>query len=276
MADRDSSSLETMGRKGLTEALGHFEAWMGRNPLEIKNLVIKAGGWRWIVWKLEEKEEKKLGFPKWAHLVRQFFNEEPKSLSRELDRDAERAIANALSSRALNSSKKNHIFAKLAYSGDVYKDLVRDKYGKLQWRKWIEQSQSGTMYHYEGGQRIANLPGGDIFHTALSAATTHNYTAAFKLCLPDGTGGSNEACFHNRGFSRSLGVAGKPIPAKEIAITNNKYRGSYNYADTMGIGYDLHEKFDVETDKKWGQDYVDERQFSPISGRIFRREHFRV
>ena len=271
MADRDFSNLETMRGKDLTEALGHFEAWIGRNPLEIKRLVIRAGGWRWIVWKLREQDEKELGFPAWAHFVRQFFNEEPISLTRELKGGAERAIENALSSRALNSSKKNQLFAELAYSGDVYNELARDKYGKLQWRKWIEQSQSGSMYHYDAGQRM-----GTIVHTAFSVLTTHHYTNVFKLSLNDGTGGSNEACFHNNGRSQSLGVAGKPIPAKEKALTNNKYRGSYNYADTMGIGYDLHEKFDVFTDNRWGSDYVNETQHSPISGRIFRREHFRV
>ena len=254
-------NLQTMNRLELRDALSSPQLWLGWSALDIKRSVIKAGGWRWIFAQ---------DLPKWAHFARQMFNEEPGSLMRVSDQTAERDIENALWSRALNNGKKNHIVAKFAYSGDVYQELTTDKYGKTQWRSWIEQSQAGTRYHYKKGQEM-----GDFKHTVYSAVTTHSSTDAFKLCLPDGTGGSNEACFYNKEERRSLADWGDSLTnVRQKAIKDNRYRGSYNYADTMAIGYDLHEKFDVDPDNEWGQDYVDEKQFSPQSDRIFEPKHF--
>lgn len=103
-------------------------------------------------------------------------------------------------------------------------------------------------------------------------------TGNFKMCSPDGTGGSSETALQNPmlgwtgkfGRRNAAGV-GKWINARTEAIQSEKYRASYNFADSMVAGYDEHEHLDVEPDDKYGQEYEPEARWIPITMRVFRR-----
>ena len=66
--------------------LGRYEKWIGRSALEIRGLVIDVGGWTTVF-------TGKL--PKWAHRLRNFFNEPPRKLYRIYEAEAKRIIKKA-------------------------------------------------------------------------------------------------------------------------------------------------------------------------------------
>lgn len=245
----------------LREMLTNPHLWVGRQPLEIKKLVIRAGGWNKVFHR---------GLPKWAHFIRQMFNYEPTKLERMREDSTEILISMATGTRVHHGTLKNQVAAKAAPSGDVYNDARIGRNQINGWKYWIEQSQTGTRYHYSRGQKL-----GDIGHTLYAAVTPHSWTSVFKLCLPDGTGGSCETVIENRFEERSLLKQGEIRGVSWWIVKDDRYRGSYNYGDTMAIGYDIHEKLDVEPDNKWGSNYVNENQMSELQSRIFRIEHFR-
>lgn len=226
-----------------------YGQWLRKTPLEIRGHVIRAGGWA-------EVFPPDTTIPRWLSRVRNFFNEQPSMLTRVGEEEA-RFIINMI--RLRRGNFLNQVLARGAFSGDVYRDQTG--------RHWIEQSQAGSRYHSKEQRGLLG-----------AALTPHSMTGVFKLCSPDGTGGSSETALHNwmhgltgRIGKRSATEVGHTINAATQAIVAEKYRGSYNFADTMVSGFDEHDRFDIIPDKKFGTKYENERRWAPLAKRIFQR-----
>jgi hypothetical protein len=68
----------------------------------------------------------------------------------------------------------------------------------------------------------------------------------FKLIAPDGTGGSREAIFRN---PHQIFTVVKKVnflaDVTHLTVTDPWYGGSYNYSETVKVGYSAHERRDV-------------------------------
>lgn len=186
------------------QALRDYGQWLRKTPLEIRGHVIRAGGWA-------EVFPPDTTIPRWPSRVRNFFNEQPSMLTRVGEEEA-RFIINMI--RLRRGNFLNQVLARGAFSGDVYRDQTG--------RHWIEQSQAGSRYHSKEQRGLLG-----------AALTPHSMTGVFKLCSPDGTGGSSETALHNwmhgltgRIGKRSATEVGHTINAATQAIVAEKYRGS--------------------------------------------------
>jgi len=235
--------------------LRDYSHWIGKSALTIRQHVILNGGWTAVF-------PAPTDLPKWAHRLRNFFNEPPKRLLRMGDFEAKRARQQIT---LKNQSTKNTIAAMFAASGDVYTELKSVDGGDAKWDYWIEMSQAGSKYHSKEG-----------LNEVESAVLPHSFTGNFKLVCPDGTGGSSETALHNwrtgilETGKRSKAEVGEWVNGVTQAILDDQYRGSYNYADTMDAGYDEHERLDMDTDKKYGTKYINEGRWAAIGDRVFR------
>jgi hypothetical protein len=244
------------------DELGKYSKWVDKSALEIRDDVIKVGGWTKVFprGKLE----------KWAHRLRNFFNEPPRTVYRVRENEAWRAISKA---RIARTGFVNSAATDFAFSGDVYKERRLRADGTIETRYWIEQSQAGSRYHSK-----------EEFGVIRSALTPHSMTGNFKLCSGDGTGGSSEWCLHNwligpggRG-KRSKVEEGHRVNAFTQGITEPQYRGSYNFADTMLTGFKQHSRLDMEPDEEFGAKYhltglgSKGIEWIPLKDRIFRKD----
>lgn len=238
--------------------LSDYSKWIKSNPVEIREAVIKAGGWSKVFPmemevapsfppRLVAKQE----FPEWASRVRNFFNETPLSL--RLLRSKE-----ALFRTYTIKGKRNTVLPgahDFALSGDVYVDEAE--------RVWFEMSTAGTVYHYPG-----KVDAGKKVDAFLSSQAT---IPVFKLISPDGTGGSSEVCVHNPQVNKlyvpmlgrtiaygekRIGGEGVPTIIVTRAVTDEVYRGSYNYAETVIKGLEEHEYRDVKPHRETKGFYV--------------------
>lgn len=261
-------SLTSLAGRQLIDGLHIKEKWIGQSAADIKSAVIRAGGWP----KVFNPANDPKGFPRWLHQVRPMFNQEPKQLIRLSDSEAKKEIFKvrytADQMQLRKTSLKNDITDWGAPSSDVYYENYTGG-EKPQTRNWIEYSQSGTRYHSR-----------EQLDILLSALRTHKATGAFKMCWPDGTGGSCETVLINWGQDasdkrrkRSAGEVGQIISTDQSRQRLNKYTGSYNYADTMVAGFDEHDWFDIVPDTKFGTKYVKSR-YDRLKQRIFKQAHF--
>lgn len=242
-----------------------FETWVGRSADDVKREATQFGGWSRIFPRTPS------GFPNWASRIRNYFNAHPNKLRLLTDTEGDELIRQ-FEFRRRDMAKKfgAEIPAVLALSQDVYEDDTG--------RYWFEMSTGGTGYHYpEYGE-----PG--KLKAVKTAMRSQRIIPVFKLISPDGTGGSMEICIHNWQLpknvfgdtygERKIGPKSEWVDVRTKIVINEKYRGSYNYSDTIITGFPDHEYRDVLPHRRQVGHYINPDQWGPLSNRIFRRALF--
>ena len=244
---------------GLKEELGTYTYWRTKSPGQIIKEVGNVGGWT-LVFPGE--------LPKWAHQVRNFFNQEPTKLN-----FYQFNISDNSSFKLLGGNVKRDFKRSLALSGVSYKDE--------NYNTWLQMSPGASSYHFKH-----NLPIWQM--SALLEAGGQRKTPVFKLVFLDGTKGSCETIILNP-FNKSedavgsvlgIPISGISIPIGESIIKGGivrnqiykepEYQGSYNYGDTIAVGSDDHERFDVTPHKKDPKGYINPfDRFSDLFSREF-------
>jgi hypothetical protein len=240
-----------------------YKSWVGKSAEEILAAAKQVGG-RAAVFPDR--------LPHWAHRVRNFFNEEPRSLTRFDAHVSHEYLAmihvglDALGSR----SDIDEIAEKRGLSGDVYKDESG--------HTWYQMSPGATIYHW-GKEPI--WP----FFEAIKQHGKQAIIPIFKLVSPDSTGGSSETIIKNpqnqlvrvMSFSaklgrRSIGEVRKKETVIHLIVRDEWHQGSYNYSETVIMGLAAHEKHDVRPHKKYPYPgvYVNPQdRFLPLALRRF-------
>lgn len=266
---------------GLKEELGKYTYWQNKSPNQIlKEVGTVAGGWRSV---FPDR------LPKWAHRVRNFFNQESFLLTR-LDQRTALTETQKLSvkSRVFISMVNKNYFDAIGEHGALSGDVYKDRSGRM----WFQMSAGGAIYHFK---EVKHKVPEAILQTVLG----QSITPIFKLVSPDGTGGSCETILKNfEGMARAeidilnipgvnqiieklpfgLGDSGGynfgeiNKPSTVVIIDNPHYRGSYNYAETVMSGLPAHEKFDIKPHEDDPNGYIKVPRpypFSDLSDRIF-------
>lgn len=275
-------------------ALRDYRNWIGKSAEEILVAVKTVGGWPAVF---------PNSVPIWAHRVRNFFNQEPISLTR-YDADFSREFLARVQEglNALDRAKKTKWLKKhplfgslpeikkmpepppgtpdlstgddigetLALSDYVYKDQAN--------HIWYQMSPGGTIYHW-GKDPI--VPAVEAFGQLGQQAVI----PIFKLVSPDGTGGSSETIIRNlqnqhlkmMGFSfkagrLSIGEVNRLEHVAHLIVTDPWHQGSYNYSETVDVGLAAHETRDVKPHAKYPYSgvYVNPpNRFLPLASRRF-------
>ena len=276
------------------DELRNYGKWVGKSAQEVFDAANRLGGWAKVF---------PDGVPLWAHRVRNYFNQEPMSLTR-YDADRSRAFLahvqeglNALD-RAKKTKwlKKHPWFGKLpeirrlpdpppgtpdpslgddigetfALSDYVYKDESN--------HTWFQMSSGATIYHWGRDPVVPAVE-------ALWQLGKQAVVPIFKLVSPDQTGGSSETIIQNRQnqyvsiFGRSfkvgrlaMGEVNKSEIVAHLVVTDAWHQGSYNYSETVGVGLAAHQKRDVAPHAKYPYPgvYVNPpNRFSPLGLRHF-------
>lgn len=211
--------------------LRDYNHWIGKTPDEVRGAVkALVLGWESVF------PTSKPHLPLWAHRARNCFNGPPPvRLTRWGDvaaREHTRAIMARLN---VNWQYQEHY----ALSGVVYNDETG--------RVWLQTSALSTLYHFPDGLLIRGKA------KAIDAVWGQNSVPVFKLVSLDGTNGSCECIIK----SKKLFTEGpdlydpnltKPYDTVNISrrvITDIRYRGSYNYSETVVQGLVAHEYHDV-------------------------------
>lgn len=226
--------------------LREYKNWIDKSPIEIRKAVTATGGWTRVF-------PMKTKFPEWASWVRNFFNVTPVTLERLSSAQADRQkIKNRRGYNVIKPFEFEHLFA---LNGAVYVDETG--------RPWFDMAKVGTVYHFPGKVDL-------IKKAEALGAQLHRYPMpVFKLISPDDTGGSLELCTYNRNGSDTIGKVGEKVHVSPRLVSNEVYRGSYNYSETVIRGLPEHEYRDVEPHKDDIGFYVNPPIDSPISGRRF-------
>lgn len=231
---------------GLKEDLGKYTYWQKKNPGLIVDEVGQVGGWKAVF-----SDE----LPKWAHRVRNFFNQEPSQLNFYQFNINE----NSAYKRTIGNINKD-FKRSLALSGVSYLDENKNT--------WLQMSPGAASYHFKH-----NLPMWQM--SALLEAGGQSKTPIFKLVLLDRSkGGSRETIILNP-FNKSedavgsvwgIPISGVSIPVGESVIkggnvknriyTDSEYQGSYNYGDTIVVGSNEHTRFDVTPHEQDPKGYI--------------------
>jgi hypothetical protein len=253
--------------------LRKYANWLSHTPADVIKSVKNVGGWTVVF---------PNSLPLWAHRVRNYFNEEPISLTR-LDAVSTRkhlagieAGLDTLDDHKYRKWLKEHpMFGQLpdvkklpdppphtpeggildniaednALSGEVYSDHVS--------KIWYQMAAGGTIYHW------GSDPVWSGFEAVRQNVRGQAITPIFKLVSPDGTGGSHETIIENlrtetiRVLGKtfkigriSIGAVNKSHPVSNLVNTNVWHQGSYNYSETTVVGLLNHERRDVDTHKK--------------------------
>lgn len=230
------------------EKLKDYNYWVGQSPKEILNAVRQIkGGWEVIF-------PNKL--PLWAHRVRNFFNREPKSLIRLGESQSKVFIRRIEAKRP-----PKQIPEKYALSDDVYKDAQN-------WI-WYQMNEGGGIYHYGADPLIPEVEAG----VRELGAKLGIPLPIFKLVAPDGTGGSRETILRNpHGLSVAVKKDNFLAYVSHLIVTDSWYQGSYNYSETITVGYDAHVLRDVVPHKEnpFNNIYVNPPdRHSSLSERVF-------
>ena len=199
--------------------------------MQIINSVKHYGGWKSVF------PESGISFPKWAHQIRNYFNEQPNKLK-------------LMDSRYFDLTEKfgrNFLFV---LSGETYVD----EKGHI----WYQMSTQGTGYHFPGQV--------DWKKVTKTFFLPQRKIPVFKLVSPDGTGGSMEVCIRNSGKDE-IGKNGQWVDVRQKVISD-KYLGTYNYSETTVAGLGNHIYRDVKPHEKSGR-YIN--PIDPFSIRAHRR-----
>lgn len=239
----------------LREQLGEYTYWQTKSPGEILAEVKKVGGWTSVF----------LGeLPKWAHRVRNFFNQEPKQLNYYIFKGMDSDLYHVVMLQIGFDYKRD-----LALSGHTYLDERK--------RIWLQMSPGSTVYHFKH-----NLPMG--VQAAIMTTRGQSGTPVFKLISPDGTNGSCETIIRNPPKNSSIAlqaiagvaVGGTGDSTIKTSIVINRivtlpeYQGSYNYGETTVVGSPDHTRFDVTPHEKDPDGYKNpSNRFSDLYSRKF-------
>jgi hypothetical protein len=251
--------------------LRNYENWKNKNPVDIRQAVVAAGGWanvfplnmtvaRYTEVKIGPYTErvpipevKTSAFPEWASRVRGFFNVTPVTLERLPPLDG-----------YMRTSKHRGVFALIpaslqqlvfALNGDVYVD----EHG----RPWFDMIKPGTVYHFPGKvgwEKIASAMVHEVGNVPMPI---------FKLISPDGTGGSMEVCLHNGNRANTIGKVGETVAVSPRLVKDEVFRGSYNYAETVVRGLVEHDYRDIKPHREDKGFYVSPPTYSAIGARRF-------
>ncbi len=234
--------------------LKNYESWIGRNAIEVRKAAIAVGGWTTVFpWTNP--------FPAWASRVRNFFNETPTALKLLGWMEGWEAAG-----RANKIRLSEDFLAANALSGDVYQDQT----GRL----WYQMQGVGAVHHYKG-----KVTG---WKEAKALLLTQRHVPVFKLISPDGTGGSSEICIHNPQLNREnwnpvtrgnlrIGKEGKWVDIKRRLVLDELYRGSYNYSETIIMGFAYHKFMDVTPHKAAYGFYINPPSGTSLAARRFRQ-----
>jgi hypothetical protein len=230
--------------------LRDYSNWVGNSAKDIRDAVIKVGGWANVF----SSAAFPRGLPLWAHRIRNYFNREPASLMRLDAKSTERLI------ERVDEGLGWHPAEMWALTDDVYKDAQS-------W-VWYQMNEGGTIYHWGAPPRVAPIEAGwqEIKEKVGIPAPR------FKLVAPDGTGGSRETILRNLyNLFTPVKQVNFMADVSYLVITDFLNQGSYNYAETIKAGYSAHKKLDMETHEKAPDKYVNPpgSRFSPLSQRIF-------
>jgi hypothetical protein len=225
-----------MGYLNLDE-LKKYENWVNKSADEILASVKNVGGWIKVF-----PDE----LPLWAHRVRNYFNQEPVTLTRLETKLAKNLLAKINSDLDAFQRDRRELWLKEVGKGGVvaamYKEIPEDKalyryvYDDHFSNIWYQMDAGGTIYHF------GDTPDHPIFEAAYySKWKGQELTPVFKLVSPDGTGGSMETIIKNK-FNRRDGVLiigrwsieeiGVTKSVSDLIETNSWYQGSYNYSET--------------------------------------------
>lgn len=248
---------------GLEWLNDYEEGWRRRSPQQVLDGVMLAGGWGKVF-------AKEVELPKFAHIVRNFFNRAPQGLTLLGVNQGSGKLGN-LRRKLLDTYARGFKTA-FALSGDVY----QDEYNVT----WFQMDAAGAVYHLK---KVKNA----TIQGAGQAYLGQGGTPKFKLISPDGTDGSRETIIKSTlapsgiRWEWDAGLAPPAIYAKvigeenhyEVVVsridTNPQWRGSYNYAETAVVGFDMHEKLDIKPHERYPR-YVNAGNiFSDLSSRRF-------
>jgi len=253
--------------------LRDYNNWINKGPIEIRDSVIKAGGWHvvfpmpnesgWVADMKAALSPPELLFPLWASRVRNYFNEIPLTLTRLSEGES---LIKVMKIKNLNRWLGLHSFA---LSNDVYRD-----HGG---REWFEMSTAGGIYHYSGEVNARKKIG-----AFLSSQAT---IPVFKLISPDDTGGSLEVIIENpqtnqlknplggdalKFGQKRIGDVGQVVSVIHKRIVQDLYQGSYNYSETVIRRLPEHEYRDVDSHRHDSMFYVDPPPSQKIVDRRFK------
>ncbi len=218
----------------LTE-LQNYKNWIGERPGDIQRAVIHHGGWSKVFpFKVDD----------WANSIRNYFNVTPRFLTQ---------IKGAPDvQKAGFWGDKGDTATALALTDEAYKDETG--------RYWYQMSTGALGYHYKGGA------------TSKAGATwaylnPQSGFPIFKLVSPDGTGGSYEVCIINYGHESTVGRLRQLNDVANRIVTDNHYQGSYNYSETVVMGFDEHDRRDIKPHKVMVLPYLDPPRWEPLNRR---------
>ena len=245
------------------EWLHDYEEWRKRTPQQVLDSVVLAGGWG-------KAFAREVELPKYAHVVRNFFNREPQGLTLLGENQGIGKLVN-LGLKIANTQSRGFKTA-FALSGDVY----QDEYNVT----WFQMDAAGALYHLK---KVKNA----TIQGAFQAFAGQGGTPKFKLISPDGTDGSRETIIKSTLAPPGIrwewgGGLGPPAIFTKVIGEENHYevvvsridtdpqwRGSYNYAETAVVGFEMHEKLDVKPHERYPR-YVNAGNiFSELSSRRF-------
>lgn len=252
--------------------LQDYKEWLTRSPEDILAAVVRHGGWG-AVFTSAKFGAKRL--PVWAHRVRNYFNREPRFLMR-LSADWSYNWLTYVYKKPVERSGEGTI-AKFKRENALTDYVYRDEENT----NWFQMSPGGAIYHFK---EIGNETLEGIHQEWMGQGGT----PIFKLVSPDGTGGSMETIIDNplrvgrrvqalmpkasRGFV--IGDVNVPMPVARPIVKIERYQGSYNYAETVDLGNEDHDRLDVQphTNKeyaKYGGYENPEDRFSKLKFRRF-------
>lgn len=256
------------------EMLQDYNNWIGKSPQQILDAVRK-NGWAGVF----STTKFPRGLPIWAHRVRNYFNREPKFLMRLDEKESKFRLKRlSYTSKIREEGIKDSVVHSKALTDYVYLDENNTE--------WFQMSPGGTIYHFK---EVSN-------GTLEAIAQDHlgqTFTPIFKLVSSDNTDGSCETIIHNlvqnKGIAQTIAENLNPLSpvghldyniglVNAFALVSSlvlqkppRYKGSYNYAETVIKGIPNHEKFDVKPheDSRYGAYENPDDPFSPLSSRRF-------
>ena len=226
-----------------SDELRQYGNWVGQSPAEILLAVNLNGGWASVF---------PLGMPKEIHLVRNYFNEYPRELSKCCGSETKTLI---------DGLQRPDAASKWSLSGDfpwgsdnVFKDRAS--------RVWFQMAPVAGAYHKGDGKP-------DNVDKALGLVASQS-SVPYKLVSPDGTGGSSEIILLNPNKSKTLSSSAGAWVAVETRIDQkNETEGSYNYSETVIMGFDAHNLRDMQPHVQFGGEYQQVEIFAPLEARRF-------
>jgi hypothetical protein len=228
-----------MAVMSLTE-LRDYNNWIGKTPDEVREAVkALVLGWESVF------PTSKPHLPLWAHRVRNCFNGTPPAvLTRWGEVAAKEYTKRIMDKLNVNWKYQEHY----ALSGVVY----HDESGRV----WLQTSAISALYHIPDGLIVRG------YAKAKDAIWGQNSIPVFKLVSLDGTNGSRECIIKSiKLFSEGpdlydpiLTQPHTTVYVLRRLVTDIRYRGSYNYSETVIQGLVAHEYHDVDPHNRaaWG------------------------